>query len=348
MRLTQRSRWQCRLTTLLVFGTLLTPGCGQRDGVRTYTVQRVVADRPTPPVQATPGQAWFFKLMGRRDAVEPESESFAALMASVRFGESDVPQWETPSGWTERQESGMRFATLTREGSDPPLEIAISALPAEDPAGDAYLKSNIDRWRRQVGLPPYEGGEWKSTAIEAGEVHEAGAFVLVHLNGESPDGDPLAMLAAIVPRPGGAQTQRAAAPPVPASGESTPSYTAPAEWTTQPPRQFQTALWSVADGDQKLEVSVTQSGGSLEMNVDRWRDQVGLPSGGAPGDGIESITVGDREAARVELRGAEQTIVAVIVPQGRMAWFFKLIGPPELVDRELDRFQAFIDSVQFP
>lgn len=331
-------------------------GCADRAGVTTYTVQKVTPDRErsaTTPAVALPGQAWFFKLMGPQPAVLQEADAFARLMASVGFDDRGLPTWDVPAGWTERTEQGMRFATLIRDGSEPPLEIAISALPSEEPGSDAYLKSNIDRWRDQVGLAPYEGDDWKARAESAGEVHEAqgktGRFVLVQLAGKNKAGEPTTMLAAIVPRGGAAAT--AAPPPTaaaaPVSSEA-PKWTAPPEWTSEPPRPLQTALWTVSQADQKVEVSVSQSGGSLDANIARWRTQVGADPSDNDAPTQESITIGGAAATRVELKGAEESILGVIVPQGDRAWFFKMKGPGSLVDQERARFQAFVESVQFP
>lgn len=333
---------------------ILCSGCIDRPGITSYTVESVTAERPRP-ISGGPGpalgQAWFFKLLGKQAAVEAEAESFARLMATVRFDERGLPAWETPAGWTERKETGMRFATLVREGSEPALEIAVSALPSDDPGGDAYLKSNIDRWRGQVGLEPYAGSDWKQRATEAGEVRETdaagGRIVLVQLNGKDPAGDAVTMLAAIVPRPASASPATPTSEPTAAAAEGGPTYVAPAEWTSQPPRQFQTALWTVSQGEQKLEVSVSRSGGSLEMNVARWRGQVGLDSATAEAPALTAITVGGAAGSRVELHGAEQTIVGVIVPQGPMSWFFKMMGPPALVEQERARFDAFVGSVKW-
>jgi hypothetical protein len=346
-----------RVLAVAQFALLLLPilaaSCVERDGVTSYTVKNVAPDRARPAAAASsPGQAWFFKLLGNQPAVQAETEPFAKLMASVRFAESGLPTWETPTGWTERKESGMRFATLLRDGSDPPLEIAVSALPSDDPGGDAYLKSNIDRWRGQVGLEPYSGADWKTRATEAGEIREAdaagGRFVLVQLTGKNPAGEALTMLAAIVPRPAAAPLASAAAEPVAAADDAAPTYTAPAEWSSQPPRQFQSALWSVSQGEQKVEISVSQSGGSLEANLGRWRGQVGPGADGATEPALESLTIGNVPATRVELQGAEQVIVGVIVPRGATSWFFKMMGPATLVDQERERFRAFVESIQFP
>jgi hypothetical protein len=348
----------CRLGAALP--SLLLPlclaGCVDRPGVTSYTVQNVAPDRPkssaTMAEAAQPGQAWFFKLLGKQAAVQSEADAFARLMATVRFDDRGLPAWDTPAGWTERKEQGMRFATLVRDGTEPPLEIAVSALPSDDPGSDAYLKSNIDRWRGQVGLEPYTGNDWKSRAEAAGEVHEAegkgGRFVLVQLAGKDPKGEALTMLAAIVPRGGAVASAAPSSVPSAPVSDAAPKWTAPAEWTSEPPRQFQTALWTVANGDQKVEISVSQSGGSLDANLARWRTQVGPDPAGNDEPAQESLTIGGASATRVELKGTEKSILGVIVPQGDRAWFFKMMGSSALVDQERARFQSFVESVQLP
>ncbi len=129
--------------------------------------------------------------------------------------------------------------------------------------------------------------------------------------------------------------------------DGAPKWTAPAEWTSEPPRQFQTALWTLAQADQKVEISISQSGGSLDANLARWRTQVGADPSGNDAPAQESITIGGAAATRVELKGAEESILGVIVPQGDRAWFFKMKGPGALVDQERARFQSFVESVQF-
>ncbi|MBL8850419.1 MAG: hypothetical protein JNG89_12135, partial [Planctomycetaceae bacterium] len=178
-----------------------------------------------------------------------------------------------------------------------------------------------------------------------------GRIVLVQLSGKDPAGTAMTMLAAIVPRAGqgGATSAPPMQPPASTAADSgAPGFTAPAEWTSEPPRQFQTALWTVTAGDQKLEISVSQSGGSMAANLDRWRGQVGPAPEGTTEPGPESMMVGGVAATRVELIGADKAIVGVIVPRGGASWFFKMMGPSALVEQERARYQAFVESVQFP
>ena len=42
-----------------------------------------------------------------------------------------------------------------------------------------------------------------------------------------------------------------------------------------------------------------------------------------------------------------KAIVAAIVPQGEVTWFFKMMGPADAVEHEQTNFEKFVDSVKF-
>ena len=115
--------------------------------------------------------------------------------------------------------------------------------------------------------------------------------------------------------------------PVAAEDEATPTYAAPER--SGCPRRFVNSrrrLWKVSQGDETLEVSLSRSGGSMEMKLHA--GQAGGARSGSRGEpATDPITVEARPGTRVELKGAEKTIVGVIVPQGGASWFFKMMGP---------------------
>jgi hypothetical protein len=43
----------------------------------------------------------------------------------------------------------------------------------------------------------------------------------------------------------------------------------------------------------------------------------------------------------------KQALLGAIVPHGEQCWFFKMVGPPELMEAEQERFHAFIRSIRF-
>jgi hypothetical protein len=320
------------LPTLLC---LWAAGCVEQPGIRTYSVAK------EPKVaQPTPGMAWFFKLLGPAEQVRAQVEPFGELVRSVEFRRDGSPTWTLPAGWSERRETGLRYATLTIESVAPPLEASVSALPADDPSSAEYLKANIDRWRSQVGLSPYAGADWRKQAVSDGELAEVESrgrqVTIVHLLGETEQFGPSRMLAAIVPH-----LDDVDAVPTP---ELPPSYVVPEGWAKGQPGSLQFAVFKVDADGKSVEISVAKAGGSLEENINRWRGQVGA----AAGEGeSRPINVDGHDATFVELTGPRETILGVIVPRGGTNWFFKHKGDPELAARERSRFDEFVQSVQF-
>lgn len=186
-------------------------GCDQTEEIRHYRVPKSVAiespqlpsaEMPQPaaskPAASKAAQAvgpqrmlaalvlqadraWFFKTMAPPTSLDEHAESFRKLVKSLRFADGK-PQWDLPVGWTQKGESGMRFATLVFGASDKPLELTVIPLPI--PPGDraAYVLSNVNRWRQQVNLPPIAASELdgQSEQLEL----NGGSAILVDLHGK--------------------------------------------------------------------------------------------------------------------------------------------------------------------
>jgi hypothetical protein len=103
-------------------------------------------------------QAWFFKAVGIESQLETHVEAFRALLKSLRFADGK-PQWDLPEGWRQKGESGMRFATLEFGPAEEAVELTV--IPLTIPPGDreAYLLSNVNRWRQQMNLAPIAAAE---------------------------------------------------------------------------------------------------------------------------------------------------------------------------------------------
>ena len=104
------------------------------------------------------------------------------------------PSWTVPHAWGETAPGPMQSARFT--AGDPAggvAEITVVALP-----GDAGgLLANVNRWRRQLGLPPVE--EAGLTALTRDLTTPGGKVVLVDLSGEK---TPKTLVAAVVSRGG--------------------------------------------------------------------------------------------------------------------------------------------------
>ena len=124
-------------------------------------------------------RTWFFKLAGPARLVETEKPSFLRFLESVNFNKiqqelqsrsprqpasptlqtaapqaREIPQWKAPASWQSAPpKSSMQLARFhishPQEGD---AEMTVSVL-----SGDGGgLLPNVNRWRRQIELPPIE------------------------------------------------------------------------------------------------------------------------------------------------------------------------------------------------
>jgi hypothetical protein len=199
-----------RLALLSLLALVIVAGCQKHDGIARYTVNKPPPikplERPNPhqlaaaadeqptgaPTDRTLGaivplnpQGWFFKLTGPVDAVGAHEEDFTALVKSVRFSADGKPAWTLPKGWQERPGNQIRYATLLIPGEGKPLEVSITALPNAGTDDKNYLLVNVNRWRRQLRLPPIDG---EQLAGESTQIKLDGATAtLVNLVGHAAD-----------------------------------------------------------------------------------------------------------------------------------------------------------------
>jgi hypothetical protein len=54
------------------------------------------------------------------------------------------------------------------------------------------------------------------------------------------------------------------------------AYDAPPEWRPGTPNQFSLAAFTVSEGEQKVNITISSAGGDLLTNINRWRGQVKL------------------------------------------------------------------------
>jgi hypothetical protein len=187
-------------------------------------------------------------------------------------------------------------------------------------------------------------------------------------------GDPSALPPGHPPVPSGMTTdslppghpplagEGSAATPPPAS-KATLVWTAPARWQKVPhPSSMRLATYRIpkADGDpEDPELSVTQAGGSIDANAERWLGQFGAE--GAKTGQRSTKKVGSFDVTIVEVYGRydggmgnaakEQErwgMLGAIVPTGDMPHFFKMTGPEKSVRAAKADFEALIGSVAVP
>lgn len=372
----------CRRMVLIAAVMGVMTGCREEPQVRHVRVAAMgepAESQPSRMIGAivprpAESQAWFFKMTGNPDAVQPRKAEFEQLLESLDFAQPAKPNWKLPDGWTQKPGEGMRFATLVYgEGKDQ-LEMSVMALPMSDPADDVLR--NVNRWRDQLKLAAIEANQLAETTekLEVGD----NEVIVVDLTGESTGQSmtgnaPFAGSAS--PLAAGAGQMPAGHPPISsdaskassngAAGSGTPSspppspieYQKPANWEPGDVRGIRVAAFRVPDGERFVEVTVIPMAlvaGDVLSNVNIWRGQLGLDSTTQEqlSDYTETVDVNGQAATFVELLGNEQAdprqaILAAILPRADAVWFFKAIGDADSVQKEKTNFLEFIRSVKF-
>lgn len=356
---------KCSLTFLLIFACSCFSGCAEDPEVATYSVKSTSPPRRPFPLEQVDqilvaivpqdDQAWFFKLVGKKPAIERQREAFDKFIESVKLADdpSTTPEWEVPEGWKEKEASAMRAATLVVPDSGGELDLAVSSLPLTVEWED-FLVPNVTRWLRQLQCMPLPKEKVLELAQQTSTA--SGTATVFHLSGlKAPDrtaANPHASLG-IEPPPA---TQPAAAGPKAAKLK----YYTPEGWKEGRTSMMRKASFTLPGGGASDVVAVTSfPAGSGQMsdvtaNVERWARQVGIAklSQDEVDELTSPITIDGLNGNYVELTspdGAEQQIslfVAMLEREGQV-WFFKMIGNSDLVVGQRDAFRSFLGSVEF-
>ncbi len=144
-----------------------------------------------------------------------------------------------------------------------------------------------------------------------------------------------------------ADTEAETTPALPETKEPRPlRWLAPETWEEETPGQFQVALYRIAPGITAAVSRFPGDAGGTAANVNRWREQVGLePSPDTGGEAI-ALAESDAKARWFELKGAERSILAAIIPVDGETWFFKLDSPSIALETARPGFMDFLKSIE--
>jgi hypothetical protein len=345
---------------------LLLVGCGESDEIRRYRAPKaaVVSTPAEPPAAHSPldasfpqrmlgaiipieGSAWFFRMNGDPEQLQPHVATFKQWLQSIRF-ENAQPRWELPDQWRMMPASGMRFATILPDPQRDDVELTVIPLPIDGDREQAIL-ANINRWRSQLSLSPIDQSQLSATT-EAIPLEGLTAIFVDLISENRSGGDAGQASGRTEPqlKPGGA-----------APGGNRLEFETPEGWQPAPlviSRGGITirheAAFEITNGEQRLEFTLDRlpAAGSLLQNVNRWRNQIGLEQIGAQEltQATRKVEVGGVTADFVELIGDQEAILGVIVVRDDLAWYFKLRGDKELAAREKEKFLSLAQSVKFP
>jgi hypothetical protein len=126
----------------------------------------------------------------------------------------------------------------------------------------------------------------------------------------------------------------------------------PAGWSPAAASAMRYASFAVEKNGEKADISVVTfpgEGGNDVDNINRWRQQIALPAVGPEvlKSMIAPVRAGEVQIDSVDMSSANARVLAAWTRQGGHAWFFKMSGPPALVEQEKPKFTAFLQSVRF-
>jgi len=335
--------------------------CGDEE-IRTY---KVATDIPT---ESAP--------VGTKVESKVESEKAPHDHAA----HSGSATWQAPEGWEKEGAGQFLTAGYKLPGGG---RVTVSKL-----GGDGGgLAANVNRWRGQVGMKPAPENELGGQAVAVpGSTRD---MLLYNLSPESLAADADGILAAVLPldsetwyfkftappavlkEKGGVfmdflRTIRVAgendqpAPPE-APGKPKITVTAPEGWEKSEGSAMRVASFAITgEGGATADVSVIPlpgDSGTVQENVNRWRNQLQIP----PLDAADDPALGKKVdgpsgeyflshmvSTDPIMDGKMAAIGTAILAKPGITWFFKITGEAALVEANRGKFEEFVRSTTFP
>jgi hypothetical protein len=146
----------------------------------------------------------------------------------------------------------------------------------------------------------------------------------------------------------------------------------PEGWTRLPrskvpnkdPTKEPLATFEIRSGEKVAQVTISRlpgNAGGLNFNIMRWRGQASFPKAANEAElrkeldqidkDISIWTVDGIKMAYVDLLNPDKKdanrILGVVAERGSVTWFFKMQGPPDLVEQQKTAFKTFVESIRF-
>jgi len=356
------------LRPLSLFAVVLfLSGCEKKDEkIKVYRVAKAPLELPAPDKapMATGG-----------DSQLPPANSASTSSATI----------PAPAGWEAQPPSQMRQASfLVRDEKGAVADISLVTLGAA--AGNVL--ENVNRWLSQLSQPavtdeklagmvqhlptsrgdvvvvdlagaPEKGDATKDGRIVAAMTPEEGKTSFFKMRGNAAlvgaqKENFLKWVKAVREAPTASGATDSLAPPPPPSADAPKiKWELPQGWVTGAPAPMRYASFTVAgENNQTADISVVTfpgEGGRDADNVNRWRQQIGLPPADAAAlqSMISPMKSGDSIFSTVDMTGANARVLAGWIRRDERTWFFKLSGPKEVVEKEKAKFVEFLQSIRF-
>jgi hypothetical protein len=126
----------------------------------------------------------------------------------------------------------------------------------------------------------------------------------------------------------------------------------PPGWSEVPPSAMRYASLSAGTDENKVDISIVTfpgEGGSDADNVNRWRQQIGLPllTDDLSGSNFAQLKSPDATFATIDIAGPNARTLAAWTRRDGQVWFFKATGPSAAVGKEKPNFVKFVQSIRF-
>ena len=352
-----------RLLACLLLSPLMLAGCNREsDQIKVYRLVKPTGE--SEPIE--------------KDAVASTNAPVKSTLKRVPTANNNVT---TPAGWEPQPLSEMRQASfLVKGGNGATADISFVKLGAA--AGNVL--DNVNRWLGQLGQPPVTSEKLAEMGQKLPTPH--GEVDLVDLSGKPEDGDASKdgrIIGAIASDEGtsffkmrgnatlvGAEKEKflkwIAAMRTGAGSEPTamPQLAAPAmsnkpeiqwdippDWAAGPGSAMRYASFAApSDRGGKVDISVVTfpgDGGDDLGNINRWRQQLGLPRADQSAHNIVPLQTAQATFSTIDIAGPNARTVAAWTRKDGRAWFFKLTGPNDGVEKEKPNFEKFVQSVRF-
>lgn len=284
---------------------------------------------------------WFFKLNGTIEQIQSVEPEVIKFFESIEFADGS-PKWELPPKWIKGQARPMRFATLRIGESKPPLEMAISDLPAPQD-----LLFNINRWRGQMSLPPIKQEELDSSKKPLkSKIDKSWLFDVNGRYQGSMMGQGMRP-----PMQGNFDQPAAISEPAP------PQAKMPEGWEPGPTSAIVPLRFQKQIGSGTAQISVSRLPAAVnewDPNVALWAEQVELQE-------LTADQLKERTRA-VEIDGVSGSLIrlipddeskakgtiGVMVKHNEWAWFIKLTGDRKIVAENEETFIEFLKTIKLP
>jgi hypothetical protein len=351
----------------LLVAALLT-ACDNKSDIRVYRVSKAPLEEEGPEQQsAMPANA--------------PSPSMPGGMSAPLSSTTSVP---TPANWQPQPLSQMRQASFLVKGDKGAVaDISFVSLGAS--AGNVL--ENVNRWLSQIGQPPIDEQKLNQIAqrlttsigevtvvdlaglpngadpakdgrIIAAMTNAGGSALFFKIRGndaltESQKSDFIKWVTAVCNSQGGNKSsQMAGAAPSQDSSNPQIKWQMPSGWSEVPPSAMRYASFNAGGNNGKIDISVIMfpgDGGSDIDNVNRWRQQIGLPllTNDLAGSNFTQLKSPEATFATVDIAGPNARTLAAWTRRDGRVWFFKATGPNAAVEKEKQNFVKFVQSVRF-